>query len=242
MQKIKQKLLRCPICKKDMPEENYPVSLKCGNILCLKCYEDMKASKSKCPFNKNHDHLNEPLVRGYGMSNVIDSLSSNKQNSQIKNDVDDDNSNNFNNIIKKKNTDEYQNNKFIFKGTLKNNKPFGQGKLIYDGIGTFKGEFNGSFHKGKGQIIYEDFSSYKGEWENFKRQNYGVLEFENGDIYEGEFNKDLFDGKGKLKLFDENITYEGFWREGKKFGEFNVYNEFDELIKKENYENDIKIS
>ena len=98
----------------------------------------------------------------------------------------------------------------------------------------------GQYHKGKGKILYEDGSSYEGEWENFKRQNYGILTLSNLDRYEGDFKDDLYEGKGKLFLSDRNICYEGFWRDGKKFGEFNIYND-DELIKKENYDNDIKL-
>ena len=46
----------------------------------------------------------------------------------------------------------------------------------------------------------------------------------NFDRYEGEFKDDLYEGKGKLFLSDRNICYERFWREVKKFGEFNIYN------------------
>ena len=216
MQMIQQKLLlQCEICKKDMTKENFPVSLKCGKTLCSNCFDNMKRTNSKCPFDQTHEHLLEQKVKNLLIKNHIVSLSSNNPNPPSEKDKDDI----FYKIIKTKKNNEFQTDKFIYTGALKDDKPFGQGKLIYSGIGIFTGEFNGYFHKGKGTILYD-----------------------NGDSYEGEFNNDLFDGKGKLILFDKNITYEGFWREGKKFGEFNIYNEFDELIKKENYENDIKIS
>ncbi len=83
--------------------------------------------------------------------------------------------------------------------------------------------------------------AYEGEWENFKRQNYGILCLNNTDRQEEEFKDDLYEGKGKLFLSERNICYEGFWKEGKKFGEFKIYNEIGELIKKENYDNDIKL-
>ena len=239
MQMIQQKLLlQCEICKKDMTKENFPVSLKCGKTLCSNCFDNMKRTNSKCPFDPTHEHLLEQKVKNLLIKNHIVSLSSNNPNPPSEKDKDDI----FYKIIKTKKNNEFQTDKFIYNGALKDDKPFGQGKLIYSGIGIFTGEFNGYFHKGKGTILYDNGDSYEGEWEYFKKQNYGVLEFQNLDRYEGEFNNDLFDGKGKLILFDKNITYEGFWREGKKFGEFNIYNEFDELIKKENYENDIKIS
>ena len=215
----------------DMTLKNYPISLSCGHNLCLNCHTNMINKNTKCPFNETHEHISDPIIRNMALLDMIEEFMKNNKS----------NINSVNMKIKEKNIIP-DNDKFIYKGTLKDNKPFGKGKLIYEGIGIFEGEFNGEYHKGKGEIIYNDGSSYKGEWENFKRQNYGVLEFPNFDKYEGEFKDDLFEGKGKLILFERNLIYEGFWRNGKKFGKFNIYNEFEEFIKTENYENDIKIN
>ena len=233
--------LKCKICKNYMTTENCAIQLKCGNTLCLKCYENMIKTNAKCPFNEYHDHIDEPKIRNLVCKDILEKIEDNPNYNNK-----DKKSNVFNNLINKnkenKENKEIQSKKWIYKGDLKNNKPFGRGKIIYDGIGIFDGEFNGEFHKGKGKINYNDGSTYEGEWENFKRQNYGILQFSNLDQYEGEFKDDLFEGKGRLNLFDKNLIYEGFWRNGKKFGEFTVYNEFEELIKKEKYENDVKIS
>ena len=217
-------IITCEICKNDMTKDNHSILLKCKNSLCLKCYNNMMETKSKCPFDKTHDHLKEPKVINIAFKNFI------SEEGNINN-----NPKHF--LPKIKPISELNNEKFIYKGNLKDNKPFGEGKLIYNGIGIFKGKFNGDYHKGKGEILYDDGSSYKGEWENFKKQNYGVFTFQNFDRYEGEFQNDLFEGKGKLYLNDKGLIYEGFWRYGKKCGEFNIYNEFGELIKKENYDN-----
>ena len=233
MEGIYEKLFcQCKICNNDITADNFPILLSCEKTLCLNCHNKMVKNNSKCPFNKSHGHIGELVRKNYAFIDYIEKIR--KQNLKPVRDID--------KIIKPIENRETQNDKFIYEGPLKDNKPFGKGELIYKGIGIFKGEFNGEFHKGKGKIIYDDGSFYEGEWENFKRQNYGILKFNNLDSYEGEFVDDLYEGKGKFNLFDRNITYEGFWRNGKKFGEFNIYNEFGELIKKENYENDIKIS
>ena len=184
----------------------------------------MMKTKSKCPFDKMHEHLEEQKVINIDFRNFISGIEEVGVGP-----------NPF--LPKIKPIPELNNEKFIYNGNYKDNKPFGEGKLIYDGIGIFKGKFNGDFHKGKGEILYDDGSFYKGKWENFKKQNYGVFTFPNSDRYEGEFQDDLFEGKGKLYLNDKVLIYEGFWRYGKKCGEFNIYNEFGELIKKENYDN-----
>ena len=224
---------QCKICRNEMNEDNYPVSLSCGNTLCLKCFRKMNSSNSKCFFKKDHHHIGQPELKNRILLDIISKANPKKENNKE--------SNSYLNIIKPINDKEYQTDKFTYKGKVIDNKPYGHGELIYKGIGIFTGEFNGQFDKGKGTIKYEDLSSYEGEWENFKRQNYGILKFTNFDRYEGEFKDDLYEGKGKLFLSDRGICYEGFWRDGKKFGEFNIYNELDELIKKENYDNDIKL-
>ena len=228
---IQKENIQCKICKNVMSDENYPVTLKCGNTLCKKCYKKMNDGKSYCFFKKDHNHIGEPEVKNLALLNFLTfnppKLPKGKPSPIIKK-------------TKPNENNELRNDDFIYNGKKIDDKPYGQGKLIYKGIGIFTGEFNGQYHKGKGKILYEDGSSYEGEWENFKRQNYGILTLSNLDRYEGEFKDDLYEGKGKLFLSDRNICYEGFWRDGKKFGEFNIYND-DELIKKENYDNDIKL-
>ena len=242
MQKLKKVgLFECGICNKNMTSENYPISLSCGNTLCLNCYNNMINSNSQCPYNKDHSHLTESPVKNLALIDLIEKVSENEQNSSNEKDLINNNENPFLKVLKPIQDSKVKDNKYIYKGELKDNKPFGQGELIYNNIGIFKGEFSGQYHKGKGQILYDDGSSYKGEWENFKRQNYGTLELDNLDRYEGEFKDDLYEGKGKLFLTERGLVYEGFWRGGKKFGEFNIYNDDGELIKKEKYDNDIKL-
>ena len=241
MQKIKKiGLFECGICKQNMTSENYPISLSCGNTICLKCHKNMIESNIPCPFDKIHSHITEPPVKNLALINLIEKVSEDEQN--IKNEEDlNNNENPYLKILKPIKGSNVKNYKFIYKGEMKDNKPFGKGEIIFQDIGIFKGEFNGEYHKGKGEIFYDDGSSYKGEWENFKRQNYGIYEMTNFDRYEGEFKDDLYEGKGKLFLSERNLVYDGFWRGGKKFGEFNIYNDDGEFIKTEKYDNDVKL-
>ena len=241
MQKIiKVGLFECGICQKNMTSENYPISLSCGNTICLNCFNNMLNSHSPCPNTKNHSHLTEPPVKNMALIALIEKVSENEPNLEKQKDTNN-KENPFLKILKPIKDSKVESDKYIYSGELKDNKPFGKGELIYKDIGIFKGEFSGQYHKGKGEIFYDDGSSYKGEWENFKRQNFGTLELANLDRYEGEFKDDLYEGRGKLYLTERNLVYEGFWRDGKKFGEFNIYNDDEEFIKKEKYDNNIKL-
>ena len=93
-------------------------------------------TKSKCPFDKMHEHLEEKKVINIDFRNFISGIEEVGVGP-----------NPF--LPKIKPIPELNNEKFIYKGNLKDNKPFGEGKLIYDGIGIFKGKFNGDFIKEK---------------------------------------------------------------------------------------------
>jgi hypothetical protein len=60
---------------------------------------------------------------------------------------------------------------------------------------------------------------YEGEWIEDKREGYGVMKFVDNLKYEGEFKGDALNGKGTLFDKDDNILYEGLWRNSKPFSE-----------------------
>lgn len=240
LQIIQHEFFKCKICNKNYSESNYPVSLNCGETLCNNCKEEMINKNKACPFNDSHQHTSETttknIILSRIMSDVVDLIKVNKQNKKYDQELE--------KLIKelkernKKN--KSLNGDIIFRGVLKDNKPIGRGQLIHKNIGIFNGKFYGEYHKGKGQINYNDNNLYTGEWENFKRQKFGILEFANHDKYIGEFKDDLFDGLGQLFINDLNVYYKGNWIKGKKEGEFKIYNEKKEFIRKESYENNIK--
>ena len=54
-----------------MNQENLPIILNCENTLCLRCYEKMIDTNSKCFFNKNHDHIGQPKIINRDLLNII---------------------------------------------------------------------------------------------------------------------------------------------------------------------------
>ena len=141
----------------------------------------------------------------------------------------------------KKEKDSIKTDDIIFKGELKDNKPKDLGILKHKSIGEFEGSFFGDFHKGKGKIKYNDGCSYIGEWDNYKRQKKGVLTYPNSDKYEGEFKDDLFNGEGKLFVNEEKIYYKGTWRNGKKEGIFDLFDENNAFIRKTEFKDDVVV-
>lgn len=66
---------------------------------------------------------------------------------------------------------------------------------------------------------YEDGDLYEGEWIEDKREGYGVMKFVDNLKYKGEFKSDALNGKGTLYDKDDNVLYEGLWRNSKPFSE-----------------------
>ena len=240
LQIIKKEFFSCKLCDSTYTEENCPYSLSCGENLCKECKEKMIINNSPCPFDSSHKHTEKDgIPKNLAFKEIIEDITKlielNKNKNKYDKELDD-----FINLLKQKKITEFQNGEINYKGRLKDNKPFGRGRLMHK-KGIFEGIFFGEFHKGEGEINYTDNSLYKGKWENYKRQNKGVLLYPNLDKYEGEFKNDLFDGKGTLFINEKKIYYQGFWKEGKKEGLFNILNEKGEIIAIENYENDEKI-
>ena len=239
LQIIQNEFFKCKLCRKKYSENNFPISLSCTKTLCKECFDCMNNNNNICPFDSSHKHTKENSAKNICLIKIMEDINNiinlNKPEEKIDNKLK-----NFSLVFEDlKKINRFSNEEFIFKGELKDNKPIGAGQLIYKKIGIFNGTFNGEFHKGKGKIIYNDNSLFIGEWENYKRQGYGILDFTNFDKYEGEFKDDLYNGKGKLYIYDQKIIYEGFWKNGKKEGNFKILNDEEKLIKMENYKNDI---
>lgn len=66
---------------------------------------------------------------------------------------------------------------------------------------------------------YPDGRTYTGQWEGEVRCGRGVERSQFGDfVYEGEFNKDRYEGVGKM-WWSNGACYEGEMREGQKSGQ-----------------------
>jgi len=90
--------------------------------------------------------------------------------------------------------------------------------------------FSGNCKNGYGKAIYSKFpisyfAAYEGKWLEGKRHGKGKYIIPNSYTYEGEFINDLFEGKGKEKIFYHQLDnskwihiYEGNWHNGTKNG------------------------
>ena len=238
LQIIKEQFYTCERCSHKYSENNYPVCLSCGKTLCKNCKDEIIKFHKPCHFDSSHFHNEKHFLKNLCLINLMDDITKIIKINKEKNKFDED-LNNFLKKLKKSTKNFYQNDEITYNGHLKNNKALGKGNLIHKNIGIFSGIFYGEFHKGQGTINYNDNSYYKGEWENFKRQNKGILKYINQDEYEGEFKDDLFHGFGKLFIKDKKIIYQGIWVNGKKEGEFNVFDENQKFLRKENYFNNL---
>ena len=95
--------------------------------------------------------------------------------------------------------------------------------FFYMGGKNFRGIYEGNWENdqrhGSGVMHYEDGDLYEGEWIEDKREGYGVMKFVDNLKYQGEFKGDALNGKGTLYDKDDNILYEGLWRNSKPFSE-----------------------
>ncbi|MDR1426107.1 MAG: hypothetical protein LBI70_03925 [Rickettsiales bacterium] len=147
----------------------------------------------------------------------------------------------------------------IYEGKLKNNKPHGKGKTIFQDGSTYEGDFIDGKMNGKGKHTYSNNDFYEGEWKDDKMEGKGKYIFSNNDFYEGEWKDNKMEGKGKYthtngdiregtflknklngygKLTDANgNVYEGNFKNGQKNGK-GKYTRSDGSIYEGEFEND----
>ena len=103
---------------------------------------------------------------------------------------------------------------------LKNNKPLGYIKGIFDNGTLLKGEVENAFkidysdHSFVKKIIIKGKSKKNSNPEGFStRINLGEIFFENGDHYEGEIDFDAPQGNGTM-TFNDGLKKTGKWKDG----------------------------
>jgi len=238
LQIIQNEFFKCEKCHTNYTEGNYPVSLSCQKNICKLCYDEMINNNKKCPFDESHVHTKENSTKNLCLYKIMEDINKLVKGSKQKD---------IYTILEKfiaglkKEKKSIKTDNITFKGELENNKPKDLGYLKHKNIGEFEGSFYGDFHKGKGKIKYNDGCSYKGEWENFKRQKKGVLVYPNCDRYEGEFKDDLYNGEGKLFVNGEKKYYKGTWKNGKKEGIFDLYDEKEVFLRKSKFKDDVLV-
>ena len=104
-----------------------------------------------------------------------------------------------------------------YEGEVKNGLLHGDGRIDWPDGTYYVGSFHNGLKHGEGTELLLDGRIYRGEYQNGQWED-GVLHFPNGQTYEGEFERQRFDGKGKL-TFGNRTVYEGDFRAGKMEGE-----------------------
>jgi hypothetical protein len=92
----------------------------------------------------------------------------------------------------------------------------GTGMLLYSDGDKYVGEWFYGKKSGHGELIYANGDKFSGNWLEDKASGQGRLEYCNGDVYDGQWEKDLRHGWGKFTSADTNMTYEGYWKDGRK--------------------------
>jgi hypothetical protein len=100
-------------------------------------------------------------------------------------------------------------------GEVKDGKANGGGVGIWSTGSIYKGEWKENLRHGQGKYQWADGDVYEGSYVNDMREGEGVYHWTSGEHYDGEWSGDKRNGYGKLFDKDNNLTYEGQWRNDK---------------------------
>lgn len=120
----------------------------------------------------------------------------------------------------------YENGEPVYKGGFSKGVYEGEGVRFYQGSIQARGTFeNGSLAAGTGVLVDENGDrSYEGEIKDGKRAGKGAAYEAGRRIYEGLFDRDLYQGMGKLYSPDTGgMIYEGEFEEGLYCGQGKRY-------------------
>lgn len=106
---------------------------------------------------------------------------------------------------------------FEYEGDFKENKPDGQGRIVWRDDGSYEGSFKGGKPGSNGKRIYRDGGVDEGQFRDGKLYAQGKRTLANGDILEGYFKDGKLEGQGKY-IGKEGASYEGGYRNGKPDG------------------------
>ena len=106
----------------------------------------------------------------------------------------------------------------LYTGEWKDNKPNGQGMMIFTDGMFYEGEFKDGQCNGQGTLTYANGDVYEGEWKDSRCNGQGTMTCASGDVYEGEWKDDYANGQGTATYANGNV-YEGEWKDGKCNGQ-----------------------
>jgi hypothetical protein len=100
-------------------------------------------------------------------------------------------------------------------GEVSNGKANGGGIGIWDTGGIYRGEWKDNQRHGEGIYEWKDGHRYEGEYETDMRQGQGTYYWSSGEKYEGEWKNSKRNGNGVLFDKNNNISYQGLWKDDK---------------------------
>ena len=98
--------------------------------------------------------------------------------------------------------------KGTYVGPLKDGKPEGKGKVVFDSGSVYEGDFHNGWRDGEGVHTFANGDRYEGSFKEDMRTGQAEYIFKNGDVYEGVFLDGKLTGNGKVKYADGSV-YEG---------------------------------
>jgi hypothetical protein len=111
----------------------------------------------------------------------------------------------------------------VYDGELLNNVCSGQGTMTYTNGDVYQGTWDANDRNGPGKMTYHNLDVYEGPWYYGRRhgENGRMSYADDGRVYEGDWWVDTMHGDGTMIDANENVIYEGLWREGRQNQLFN---------------------
>mmetsp|Transcript_125882 Transcript_125882/g.187889 ORF Transcript_125882/g.187889 Transcript_125882/m.187889 type:complete len:549 (+) Transcript_125882:152-1798(+) len=99
-----------------------------------------------------------------------------------------------------------------YDGEWINNKPHGQGRVVWSNGATYTGQFfEGKYH-GLGVYVWATGKKFVGRWEHGVKNGHGLYQWPTGKKYDGEYKNGLKDGYGRMTWPDGQSYCGGFER------------------------------
>ncbi|MBO6515627.1 MAG: hypothetical protein JJ975_03660 [Bacteroidia bacterium] len=112
---------------------------------------------------------------------------------------------------------------YVYNGNFLFGKKVGHGEITYANGTRYEGNWINDLMNGDGHFWYSDSYHYKGQFFNNQFQGIGILYSPEGYV-EGSFKDNKPHGYCKQVVTRSHTTLSGVWVEGKKEGEFQLYN------------------
>ena len=100
-------------------------------------------------------------------------------------------------------------------GEVKDAKANGGGVGIFDTGGIYKGEWKNNQRHGEGIYTWKDGHKYEGTFVEDIREGQGTYYWSTGEKYVGEWKNNMRNGQGTLYDKDNNVSFEGQWKDDK---------------------------